>query len=78
MQIDQYMDAAELSAETAYYLILIYIPNAEGGLNTVYSRNPMSGEEMDRAYTFAQRACLPFRFAGTEIYGQAYCCGYQQ
>lgn len=46
VQIDQYMDAAELSAETAYYLVLIYIPNTEGGLNTVYSRNPMSGEEM--------------------------------
>ncbi|MBQ2781188.1 MAG: hypothetical protein IJF42_06490 [Clostridia bacterium] len=45
VQIDQYMDATELPAETAYHLILVYAPNAEGILNTVYSRNPMSGEE---------------------------------
>ena len=45
VQIDQYMDAAELPTETAYHLILVYAPNAEGILNTVYSRSPMSGEE---------------------------------
>jgi len=45
VQIDQYMDAAEIPNETAYHLILIYAPNAEGILNTVYSNSPVSGEE---------------------------------
>ena len=45
VQIDQYVDAAELSEETAYHLILIYAPNAEGILDTVYTRSPMSGED---------------------------------
>lgn len=38
VQIDKYEDAVELSDETAYHLILIYAPNAEGLLDTVYSR----------------------------------------
>lgn len=45
VQIDQYEDAAELIDETAYHLILIYAPNAEGILNTVYSQTHASGEE---------------------------------
>lgn len=44
VKIDQYEDAAELTEETAYHLILIYAPNAEGILNTVYSRSPVSGK----------------------------------
>lgn len=44
VNIDQYEDAAELTEETAYHLILIYAPNAEGILDTVYSRSPLSGE----------------------------------
>lgn len=43
VQIDQYEDAAELAEETAYHLILIYAPNAEGILDTVYSRSSASG-----------------------------------
>jgi hypothetical protein len=45
VQIDQYEDAAELTDETAYHLILIYAPNAEGILNTVYSQTHASGKE---------------------------------
>lgn len=44
VQIDQYMDATELTEETAYHLILVYAPNAEGLLNTAYSRSPVFGE----------------------------------
>ncbi len=43
VQIDQYEDAAEMVDETDYHLILIYAPNAEGILDTVYSRMPLSG-----------------------------------
>lgn len=44
VQIDQYEDAAELNNETAYHLILVYAPNAEGILDTVYSRKTASGQ----------------------------------
>lgn len=44
VQIDQYEDAAELAEETAYHIILIYAPNAEGILDTVYSRKTVSGK----------------------------------
>lgn len=44
VQIDQYEDATELHEETAYHLILIYAPNAEGILDTVYSRKTKSGK----------------------------------
>lgn len=46
VQIDQYEDAAELSEEAKYHLILIYAPNAEGILDTVYLRSTKSGENM--------------------------------
>ncbi len=42
VQIDRYDDATELVEETEYHLILIYAPNAEGILDTVYSRNSVS------------------------------------
>lgn len=42
VQIDQYMDATELTEETAYHLILIYAPNAEGLLDTSFSRSQLS------------------------------------
>ena len=45
VQIDQYEDAVELAEETAYHLILIYAPNAEGILDTVYSRSSVSGKD---------------------------------
>lgn len=45
VQIDQYVDAAELADETAYHLILIYAPNAEGILNTVYAQTHASGKK---------------------------------
>lgn len=38
VQIDHYEDATELRKESAYHLILIYAPNAEGILDTVYFR----------------------------------------
>lgn len=44
VQIDRYMDATELVAETDYHLILIYAPHAEGLLNTTYSRSPLYEE----------------------------------
>ena len=43
VQIDHFEDATELSEETSYHLILVYAPNAEGILDTVYSRNSGSG-----------------------------------
>lgn len=43
VHIDQYDDAAALHEETAYHLILIYAPAAEGILDTVYSRKTASG-----------------------------------
>jgi len=45
VKIDQYEDAADIPEETAYDLILIYAPNAEGILDTVYSRPTPSGSE---------------------------------
>lgn len=44
VQIDQFLDATEIANETAYHLILIYAPNAEGLLNTQYSRNDLFSE----------------------------------
>lgn len=44
VQIDQYEDAAEIFEETAYDLILVYAPNAEGLLDTMYSRETTSGD----------------------------------
>ncbi len=45
VQIDQYEDAAEIVNETAYHLILIYAPSAEGLLDTVYSIKSVSGKD---------------------------------
>ena len=39
VQIDKFLDATEIANETKYHLILIYAPNAEGLLNTQYSRS---------------------------------------
>ena len=47
VQIDKYMDAAEISDETAYHLILIYAPHAEGLLNTQYSRSTLYSEGLN-------------------------------
>lgn len=44
VQIDRYMDATELTDETAYHLILIYAPNAEGLLDTQFSRCQIPGK----------------------------------
>ena len=44
VQIEQFMDAAEMSEETAYDLILVYAPHAEGILNTVYSQSAGVGK----------------------------------
>lgn len=41
VQIDRYLDATEIADETDYHLLLIYAPNAEGLLNTQYSRSAM-------------------------------------
>ena len=49
---EQYMDATELTNESAYHLILIYAPNAEGILDTVYTRTTRSGK---------QKASVPIR-----------------
>jgi len=38
VELHQYEDAAEIPEETAYHLILVYAPNAEGILDTVYTR----------------------------------------
>ena len=52
VQIDQYLDATEISDETAYHLILIYAPHAEGLLNTQYSRRELCATE---------EGCIPIR-----------------
>ena len=44
VQIDRYMDATELTDETAYHLILIYAPNAVGLLDTQFSRCQIPGK----------------------------------
>ena len=44
VHIDQYLDATEIPDETAYHLILIYAPHAEGLLNTQYSRSGLYSE----------------------------------
>lgn len=36
-RIDVYADAADITEETYYHLILIYAPSAEGLLNTAYA-----------------------------------------
>lgn len=36
VQIDRFSDATEIAEETDYHLVLIYAPQAEGLLNTVY------------------------------------------
>ena len=41
VQIDKYDDATEIRRETDYHLILIYAPNAEGLLNTQYSKSDL-------------------------------------
>lgn len=43
--IDNYSDAAEIADEEAYHLILIYAPQAEGLLNTQYSRSTNPHED---------------------------------
>lgn len=45
--IDKFSDATEISDEQAYHLILIYAPQAEGLLNTRYTRSTLAGEEAD-------------------------------
>lgn len=52
VQIDQYIDATEIRDECAYHLILIYAPNAEGLLGTVYSLTTASSK---------QKASVPIR-----------------
>lgn len=47
VQIDKYLDATEMSDETAYHLILIYAPQAEGLLNTQYSRSAQFSEGLN-------------------------------
>ena len=42
VRIDRYDDAAELFDETAYDLILVYAPNAEGLLDISFSREGAS------------------------------------
>jgi len=39
VKIDQYADATEIRDEESYHLILVYAPQAEGLLNTQYSRS---------------------------------------
>ena len=41
VQIDKYMDAAEIANETDYQLILVYAPQAEGLLNTHYAQSEL-------------------------------------
>lgn len=52
VKIDQYIDATEIRDEGSYHLILIYAPNAEGLLDTVYSLTTTSGK---------QKASVPIR-----------------
>ena len=40
VNIDRYSSATEIAEETAYHLILVYAPHAEGLLNTAYSVSP--------------------------------------
>ena len=47
VNIDNFSDAAEIPDETLYHLILIYAPQAEGLLNTRYSRSLSCGEDAD-------------------------------
>ena len=39
VNIDRFMDATEMKNESVYHLILVYAPQAEGLLNTQYSRS---------------------------------------
>ena len=41
VQIDRFMHATEIAAETDYHLILVYAPQAEGLLHTTYSVSPL-------------------------------------
>ena len=52
VKIDQYMDATEIGDESAYHLILIYAPQAEGLLNTQYTR----GDFFEEGFR-----CIPIR-----------------
>lgn len=45
--IDKFSDATEIPDEQVYHLILIYAPQAEGLLNTRYTRSVLAGEETD-------------------------------
>ena len=45
--IDKFSDATEIPDEQVYHLILIYAQQAEGLLNTRYTRSVLSGEETD-------------------------------
>lgn len=45
--IDKFSDATEIADEQVYHLILIYAPQAEGLLNTRYTRSVLAGEEAD-------------------------------
>lgn len=39
VKIDKYMDATEMQNESSYHLILVYAPQAEGLLDTQYSKS---------------------------------------
>ncbi|MBQ7325278.1 MAG: hypothetical protein IJW98_06020 [Clostridia bacterium] len=56
VQIDQYMDATELTDESEYHLILIYAPHAEGLLNTSYTPGAVFGSATDE-----KRVSIPIR-----------------
>ena len=45
--IDKFSDATEISDEQVYHLILVYAPQAEGLLNTRYTRSTLFNEEAD-------------------------------
>jgi len=47
VMIDKFSDATEIPNEQVYHLILVYAPQAEGLLNTRYTRSTISGEEAD-------------------------------
>lgn len=47
VRIDHYSDATEISDEDNYHLILVYAPQAEGLLNTRYTKSTLLDEEAD-------------------------------
>ena len=45
VNVDKFSDATEIPDEQAYHLILVYAPQAEGLLNTRYTRNLVPDDE---------------------------------